>query len=206
MQIEQKRNVITIDVIRSKKEKYLGQIIREKIAVINPDRYAFSPALSRGDEIQCVVKRGENPFSAIREMRFALLDYQLKIGIGLGEIEIPEIVRDSWDLSGEAFFRAREALDQLSGADETCVKMCSGDIKLDLAINSALTLMNLIMNNWTPTQFNYIMFYERYGTYEKAAQALQVSSQNINKACKRAHWDVIGPIEDHLFQLIDQRE
>ena len=206
MEIEQNRHVITIDVIRSKKENRLGQAIREKLSAITPNRYAFLPALSRGDEVQCVVKRGENPFSAIREIRFALLDYQLKIGLGIGEIEIPESVRDSWDLSGEAFFRAREALDHLSGADETCIEMISGDLQQDLAINSILTLMNLIMNDWTATQFHYIMVYERCGTYEKAAEVLQVSPQNINKACKRARWHVIERIEDNLFQLIKQRE
>lgn len=206
MQIEQKRVVITIDVIRSKKERHLGQTIREKLSAINPERYAFIPALSRGDEIQCIVKRRENPFSAIREIRFALLDYQLKIGIGIGEIEIPESVRNSWDLSGEAFFRAREALDHLSGAGETCVKMVSWDTKLDLAINSALSLMNLIMNDWTPTQFNYVMSYERFGTYERTSTALKVSSQNIHKACKRANWDIIKETEKNLDKLLNGME
>jgi len=206
MEIEQNRHVITIDVIRSKKENRLGPAIREKLSAITPDRYTFLPALSRGDEVQCVVKKGENPFSAIREIRFVLLDYQLKIGLGIGEIEIPESARDSWDLSGEAFFRAREALDHLSGADETCVEMLSGDLHQDLAVNSILTLMNLIMNDWTITQFNYVMAYERYGTYDKTSEALNVSSQNIHKACKRAKWDVVKQIEGNLNQLLNKRE
>ena len=206
MRIEQNRNVITIDVISSKKERLISQTIREKISKLNTQHFEFALALSRGDEIQCVVAIDKNPFSVIREIRFVLLPYQLKIGIGIGEIEIPEAVRDSWDLSGEAFFRARESLEHVSGADETVMELQSGDSTKDLAINSILTLMNLIMNDWTITQFNYIMSYERYGTYEKASRALKVSSQNIHKACKRAKWDIVNKIEENLNQLINKRE
>src|SRR6056297_694783 len=206
MRIEQNRNVITIDVISSKKERLISQTIREKLSKMNDQHFEFAPALSRGDEIQCVVAKKKNPFSVIREIRFALIPHQLKIGIGIGEIEIPETVRDSWDLSGEAFFRARESLEHLSGADETVVELHSGNSTKDLAINSILTLMNLIMNDWTATQFNYVMAYERYGTYEKASDALNVSSQNIHKACKRAKWDIVNKIEGNLNQLINKRE
>jgi len=206
MQIEHDRNVITIDVISSKKEKLISQTIREKLLKLNSQHFEFAPALSRGDEIQCVVAKNKNTFSVIREIRYSLLPYQLKIGIGIGEIEIPEAVRDSWDLSGEAFFRARESLEHLSGADETALELNSGDSSKDLAINSILTLMNLIMNDWTITQFNYVMSYEEYGTYERASTALKVSSQNIHKTCKRANWDVIKQIEKNLNQLINKRE
>src|SRR6056297_3315920 len=126
MKVESGRNVITIDVIGSKKEKRFNQVIREKLSNLNPASYEFAPALSRGDEIQCVVAQGENPFSVIREIRFILLPIKLKIGIGIGEIEIPSQVRDSWDLSGEAFFKARKALEHLSGSDETRVELHSG--------------------------------------------------------------------------------
>jgi hypothetical protein len=206
MEIEQNRNVITIDVISSKKERLISQTIREKLSKLNTQHFEFAPALSRGDEIQCVIAKDKNTFSVIREIRFVLLPYQLKIGIGIGEIEIPEAVRDSWDLSGEAFFRARESLEHLSGADETSVELNSGDSTKDLAINSILTLMNLIMNDWTAIQFNYVMAYERYGTYEKTSDALHVSSQNIHKACKRAKWDVVKQIEENLDELINKRE
>jgi len=195
-----------MDVINSKKERLISQTIREKLSKLNDQGFEFAPALSRGDEIQCVVASDKNPFSVIRAIRFALLPYKLKIGIGIGEIEIPEAVRDSWDLSGEAFFRAREALEDLSGSDETCLKLSSGLSTKDLAINSILTLMNLIMNDWTITQFNYVMAYERYGTYENSAEALNVSSQNIHKACKRAKWDVVKQIEGNLNQLMNKRE
>ena len=206
MKVESDRNVITIDVISSKKERLISQTIREKLSKLNAQHFEFAPALSRGDEIQCVVAKDKNPFSVIRELRFVMLPYQLKIGIGIGEIEIPESVRDSWDLSGEAFFRAREALEHLSGSDETRVELHYGDTTKDLAINSILTLMNLIMNDWTITQFNYVMAYERYGTYEKTSDALNVSSQNIHKACKRANWDVVNKIEENLNQLINKKE
>src|SRR6056297_54917 len=206
MQIEQNQNVITIDVISSKKERLIGQTLREKLSKLDDRGFEFAPALSRGDELQCVVASDKNPFSVIRAIRFALLPYKLKISIGIGEIEIPDAVRDSWDLSGEAFFRAREALEHLSGADDTCLELHSGQPTKDLAINSILTLMNMIINDWTATQFNYLMAYERYGTYEKTAEALNVSSQNIHKACKRAKWDVIKQIEINLNQLINKRE
>lgn len=206
MKVESGRNVITIDVIGSKKEQHFSQVIREKLAKLNPERYEFIPALSRGDEIQCVVAKGENPIAVIREIRFILSPLKLKIGIGMGEIEIPSQVRDSWDLSGEAFFNAREALEQLNDASETCIGLVSGDTNRDLAFNSILTLMNVIMNGWTSTQFNYVMQYERYGTYDKASEALGVSAQNIHKACKRANWDIIKSIENNTNKLLQEME
>ncbi|MFP4461921.1 MAG: SatD family protein [Thermotogota bacterium] len=206
MRIEAARKVITIDVISSKKERLFSQAIREKLSKLDVKRYDFAPALSRGDEIQCLVAKGENPFSVIREIRFVLLPFKLKIGIGIGEIEIPKVIRDSWDLSGEAFFNARDALEHLKGSDETCVELISGSAIKDLAINSSLILMNVLMNDWTPTQFNYVMSYERFGTYERASTALKVSSQNIHKACKRANWDIIKETEKNLDKLLNGME
>jgi predicted DNA-binding protein YlxM (UPF0122 family) len=69
-------------------------------------------------------------------------------------------------------------------------------------MNTILELMNVIINDWTETQFKYVQLYEEYGTFDKVSEVLGVSSQNIHKACKRANWDVVRKAEKSLNDLL----
>ncbi len=206
MKIQERCMAITIDIINSKKEADSFERIKKMITAISADHYAFRPALSRGDEIQCVIAHGHSQAFVIRELRYALLPFKLKIGIGIGPIEIPSGASNSWDLSGEAFFRARKALDDIDGAENTSVKLISENSHMDLALNTVLRLMNVIMNDWTHTQFKYVMLYDREGTYERVAKLLDVSPQNVHKACKRANWDIISETEKNLDFIINEMD
>ena len=196
------RIVITLDVINSKKNTTFTSSVREKVATIEQGVFEFPLSVSRGDEIQGVLLPGADLGKVLRVIRYELLPFKLRIGVGLGQIEIPEDSRTSWDLSGDAFFYARDCVDELEKAKRTAISFSSKHEALNLPMNTILELMNVIISDWTKTQFMYVLLYEQYGTFEKVSDVLGVSSQNVHKACKRANWEVIKRAEENLEQLL----
>ncbi len=196
------RLVIILDVIGSKKDLAFTSAIREKVRNIDREFFEYPPSVSRGDEIQAVLLPGVDLGKALRHLRYELLPYKLRIGIGFGRIEIPEDSVSSWDLSGEAFFNARDGVEELEKARQTSLCFLSGDERLNLCVNTILELMNVIINDWTQTQFRYVLLYEEYGTFDRVSEVLDVSSQNVHKACKRANWDVVKRAEQNMEGIL----
>lgn len=60
--------------------------------------------------------------------------------------------------------------------------------QIDEAINTILFLIDTIQANWTEAQWEAIYYYEKLGTYKKAAEVLNIASQNVGKRCNAARW------------------
>jgi len=199
--------VITADVIDSQKQTAFSKMIRERLKTMDFPGLEFPFALSRGDEIQGVLPETRGVLSIVRRLRYYLKPLEIRVGIGFGRIEqIIEKARTSWDLTGEAFFCSREALDRLKDEEIPKTVFHSGVSLKDLSVNSILELLDIMMNDWTDLQFKYVIFYEKLGTYEKVGKALNVSAPNVQKACKRANWETVNRIEENVDKIIKNHE
>lgn len=110
--------VITADIKDSKKCFNIDfmDIINNKIDVINNlvrNELYIEFSSNRGDEIQGVVEVGKNISLVIRYLKYIFNDYSLRVGIGKGSIVLNKDALYSWQLSGEAFFLARDALEMI---------------------------------------------------------------------------------------------
>jgi len=107
----------------------------------------------------------------------------------------------SWGLTGEAFFRAREALDRTKKKTALLTAVVSGDERLDAIAEGLFVLLDAIWSRWTEEQWEAVLAYERYGTYEAAGRVLGIAFQNVAKRCRAARWPAVCVAETALRRL-----
>lgn len=72
----------------------------------------------------------------------------------------------------------------------------------DEAINSLLFLIDSFQTEWTDAQWEAIYYYEKEGTYQKAAEKFNIAFQNVEKRCKAAKWKEVELAETPINNLI----
>ena len=205
---EGKFAVLTADVIGSRKLKdrdLSRKQIEKAISELNTARKAFIVSkfsLLRGDEIQGVIFPPQEAIVMARFLRFYLRPVRVRIGIGIGDIATEIDENNPWNMDGNAFHRARKALEEIKISRQPVTFINSAEENFDYNLNVILALMDVISNRWTDGQWEAIHTYEQMGTYQKAAQVLKVKPQNVAKRCQAANWKVFSEAEKHVQKLI----
>jgi|SRR6056297_1938226 len=197
-----KYTVITGDVIQSRKYNNISKKLKNNLKEINyPDNMVIPFSISRGDEIQAVF-RGSLVFpNLIREIRYKLNNIDIRFGIGFGEINEENFEINSWNMNGSAFHNARESLEEIEKDNKFKTIFKSG-YKIDEAINTLLFLIDSFQAEWTDAQWEAIYYYEKEGTYQNAAEKLNIAFQNVEKRCKAAKWKEVELAEKTINNLI----
>lgn len=226
--------VITMDIIGSKKSKevlnkfliknelinelnyYLNkddliddflkkQSIQSSVILKRKDLILTDITISRGDELQVVCKNiYEIPY-ILRCIRYYLRPLKIRVGVGIGGINTDLDEESSWNMNGEAFYNARQALEILSYDKEAKNKthFVTGNCEHDLILNTMYILMDTIMDKWTDAKWNATFLYDEYKKYENAAIKLGVSPEAVRKSCKRANWSSIANSEKNIKKYLE---
>ena len=198
--------VITGDFIGSRKYENFNKILKDKLRKIEYPENMLTPfSLSRGDEIQAIFQGKLNFPAFIRQVRYIFRPMEIRFGIGFGKInDINDIknISDSWTLNGPAFHYARESLELLENSKKFKTSFMSNN-QIDEAINTILFLIDTIQANWTEAQWEAIYYYEKLGTYKKAAEVLNIALQNVGKRCNAARWREIDYAEKSIINLVE---
>jgi len=191
--------VITADVVNSKRAGDVRQTLQERADRVVSPLLAWPFKVSRGDEIQGVCRGVLAAPEIVRHLVYQARPFLLRLGLGIGPAP-SERAASPWELSGEAFFRAREALENRRDKHAS-IRLVSGDARLDLAADAVFTLMDTIWSRWTREQWDAVMAYERDGTYEAAGATLGIALQNVEKRCRAARWYAVRAGEEALRGL-----
>jgi hypothetical protein len=197
--------VITADIINSRmllKKGIRREFFLDAVTKANNlcSESLFVPfSLMRGDEIQGILADPAFLPRVVRKLRFSFLPAVLRIGIGIGGIST-EVKSTSWEMDGEAFYRAREALTSCSDNVLTVVKM--GNPFTETVITALFALIDALESKWTMGQWEAVMTYEIYGTYKKAGEILKVAPQNVSKRCHAARWPAVVEGEKAIVSLL----
>lgn len=218
--------VITADVINSKKSnKDILKFLESKNIYYNEDKVlniflteqaqkitmslqsknliSTDVSISRGDEIQVFCSDIINIIEVIRQLRYYFRPLKIRIGVGIGGINT-EKSDNSWNMDGEAFFKAREALDKVKIQDKKRMTyICSPNEQFDIISNSIYMLMDSLINEWSDSKWESVNAYEVYENYEKAGNSIGKSRQSISNNCKTAHFEKIKQAEEDLKRIID---
>lgn len=194
--------VVTGDIIDSKTATRFDLQLKPKLREFSSESLLTPFTLSRGDEMQAVCRVPADLPVLVRELRFYCRPFRLRIGIGIGTIDDPRASLNSWEMNGEAFYRARSSLEQVTKEKRPRTVLTSEDSRCDLAINTIYLLMDGMMARWTEAQWEAVHFYEHYKTYIKAAAAMGIARQNVQKRCYAAKWDDIKTAEQAVGQLL----
>ncbi|WP_419727116.1 SatD family protein [Terrisporobacter petrolearius] len=218
--------VITADVINSKNSnKDILKFLESKNIYYNEDKVlniflteqsqkitmslqsknliSTDVSISRGDEIQVFCSDIINIIEVIRQLRYYFRPLKIRIGVGIGGINT-EKSDNSWNMDGEAFFKAREALDKVKIQDKKRMTyICSPNEQFDIISNSIYMLIDSLINEWSDSKWESVNAYEVYENYEKAGISIGKSRQSISNNCKTAHFEKIKQAEEDLKRIID---
>ena len=153
--------VITGDVMNSRSYNNINEILTERLKNIKyPESMIVPFKISRGDEIQAVF-RGYISFPQfIRQIRYILLNIDIRFGIGFGNIDEKSDEMSSWNMNGSAFYYAREALEKIEKENIFKTRFKSNS-QIDKAINTILYLIDTFQLGWTDSQWGAIYYYEK---------------------------------------------
>ncbi len=165
-------------------------------------------AITAFDEFQALLGRPQDLPQVAWELRLAFKPMDLRVGLGVGTIS--HVPREDEALNavsmGEAFFRARKALEALSSEKEkypVVTRLESGLDDLDLAVNLAYGLLDSLLEKTTSRQWETITAYEKNGRLETAARRLGIDESTVSRNLQRgAYWQTQRTI-DTLRDLIE---
>ncbi len=199
--------VITMDVIGSKQLLSRGYSKNgfyrsaDRASEAMADRLLTRFSISRGDEIQGIIESPADIPVTVRNLRYFFLPALLRIGVGIGETDLPLVYDSSWEMDGQAFHRAREALDAERDIKTPCTRISSGQSDMDSAANVIYLLADAIESKWTMPQWQAVYAYESCGTYRAAGEMLGVAAQNAAKRCKAAKYGALREGEEYLSRI-----
>lgn len=196
--------IITGDIIKSRKIEEIDTLLKKKLHRVNEmleDDIASKFNSSRGDEIQGIFYFNKRIFRNIRRLRYELLPMKFRMGVSIGELD--KVDREnSWNMNGELFHQARQALDEISKENEMSTYIVGKYSKL----NPYFVLADMWINDWTEKKWEAFILYEKYGTIEEAAKKIGITIQSLHQRLKSVGYKKIIKAEKMLVEEIFEAE
>jgi SatD family protein len=165
------------------------------------------PELLKGDELQ-IVLRPEAPALALLtylRARFAIevdARYELRAGLGRGRIERLS-PKGPFASDGEAFHRAREALDAAhAGGGSRRTGWKTGDPSFEALAESMLGLTDALWSRWTAAQWEAVAGRLEGKGIQEIARDSGIRFQNVSKRLIAASWNEVH----HAMRWLEQAE
>lgn len=168
-------------------------------------------AVSTWDEFQVVLSVPAALPRVIWDIHRAFHPLRVRLAVGGGAVERLDDGGDvNRSATGEAFYRAREALEGLSGRRHGTgrVRIAVGwnDPAVAASLNAALRLVDVLVGEITATQWEVIGHYESLGHQGEVARALEKSESTISRSLAAArYWEIqasLGDLNEYLQNCI----
>ncbi|MHC1772830.1 MAG: SatD family protein [Flexilinea sp.] len=150
------------DMINSRNigDRYAAQVklhaVLENINHLFNDDIASDFIITLGDEFQGVLHNAANMMEITDRVKFQMNPIQLRFGIGIGEISTPVDRKASIGSDGPAYWYAREAVNFIKEhKNRIMIQIGSQNVLIDL-INSSLSACEIIEDNWTSGQRDFV--------------------------------------------------
>lgn len=189
--------VVTADVVRSRSFPNFRAKRDAKLAPLSKAHLAgsliVSPyAVTVWDEFQAILGAPHLFPRVIFDLRRAFFPMELRVAIGLGRVSEPQKSPTNQFAGGEAFERARVAMDRLKDGKTSKYRVLtsveSGDRVLDLATNTIYGLQDTLVVDVSLKQWETINWLIRTGSQELAAKKLGVNVSTVSRTLRRAHY------------------
>jgi len=193
----QTRNAVLLaDVIASGRQRRLREILGGKLRLASQvhlkKRWIRVPyAVTAGDEFQTVAAHAAALPEIILDLRRRMHPLHLRIAIGTGAINGP-LRAPVNRLQGEAFVRARRAMDDLKSGRlhkyPALTAFHTGNPCLDQIANLVYGLNDTLLRAVTPKQWQAINAYFAKQRVWLAARALRLDESTVSRRLSRGHY------------------
>lgn len=185
------------DIVDSKKiadRKQVQRELKELLDRINrmyKEDIASKFAITLGDEFQGLLKNPKNIIGIIQEIELQMLGFEIRLGIGIGEVSTDIDFEHSFQIDGSAYHRARQMIKRLQkkkvsyATQKTNIMLCSkpSNLKTDELMNSVFSLCYVLKSKWSERQKQVITaFLSSDQNQYKTAEKLGIKQSSVNKS------------------------
>ena len=187
------------DIIESKKIQDRAQVQQQLLRLMKElnwqyQDYLISPfTVTTGDEFQALFSPNSYMFQIIDQLSVAFAPYEIRFGIGVGEM-ITEINKEqSIGSDGPAYWLAREAINHIHDKNDYGINHISvflADEKATQTINAILAACSFIQSKWTDIQYDVLKqllaenIYDETFSHKEMAKLLGITPSAFNKRIK----------------------
>ena len=188
--------VLIADVVESSARRGLRSLLAAKLADASRRhlrrKFIRLPySITAGDEFQTVAASPQCVPALLLDLRRSFRPLSLRVGIGLGGIS-DRVQAPVNRLGGEAFQRARKAMDRLKADNlfrfDTLTAFSSRDSRFDAAINLLYGLHDTLVLKIKKKQWDAISAFLDQQNLEGAARRLRLDSSTVSRNLKRGYY------------------
>jgi hypothetical protein len=209
-------SVVTADIIHSRRyspklrrqinialKKSFSDLARKYPKAIHT-RLAFR--ITAGDEFQSVFSDVPHTFDLLTYLRASVAISGVRplilfrAGIGVGGISVGGR-SNPYEEDGEAFVRARKALEQLK-KPKRLTKLITENPEIDQVADLILLFLDRMQESWTLPQWEAIKWTLLGFTREEISQKLNIAHQNVSKRLNAASWQEFKEASKFLRELL----
>jgi len=203
--------VITCDIVgsrqieefRRKRDQTLGRISKLHVE----KKWILSEyAITAWDEFEGILSRPAHVPAAIVDLRRHFHPLELWIGIGMGEVTEPHRKPVNVFAGGEAFERAREAMNRLkSKRSKTGVltSFITGNEMFDLIGNTVYQLHDSLFESISTKQWETINVLMETSAQDRAARKLRLNKSTVSRNLRRAFWWQIQETQRAMERIME---
>lgn len=216
--------VITADIVDSKKQNNVAQLLQTKLDEVNlkyKDFLYTKLTHLKGDEFQAIIEKsnGDRILSIIRELKHQFGTDNLRIAIAYGEI-LTEGNRNSefgsWGFNGEVFYKARHVIDNLKVKKNNTVQMNTMFMIFENdneneTINLLYYNIDKILSKWSKEQWQISSYLEQNMTHEQITKMMnQLNQSNMKRSSytrkiNRSEWYLVNETEKLITNIIKEK-
>lgn len=167
-------------------------------------------AITAWDEFQVLLDVEEGLPQLVWDLHRSFQPLRLRLGVGRGGIiRVDDTVKAvNEDVSGEAFYKAREALksitDQRREGSRAGIKVLWDDVRMTRALNASFRLLDVLIGLISEKQWRVIIEFERLGRQDRVAELLGKQASTISRSLNSAHyWEIKASLSDLTEWLRD---
>ena len=187
------------DIIESKKIQDRAQVQQHLLRLMKELNwqyrdYLISPfTVTTGDEFQALFSPNSYMFQIIDQLSVAFSPYEIRFGIGVGEM-VTEINKEqSIGSDGPAYWLAREAINHIHDKNDYGINHISvflANEEVNWTVNAMLAACSFIQSKWTEVQYDVLKqlltenIYDETFSHKEIARSLGITPSAFNKRIK----------------------
>jgi hypothetical protein len=203
--------VITCDIVgsryieefRRKRDQKLHQIAKLHLA----RKWILSEyAITAWDEFEGILSRPTNIPAVILDLRRHFHPFELWIGIGIGLVTEPHRKPVNVFGGGEAFQRAREAINRLKAKRSktgVLTSIVTGDETLNLIANTVYDLHDTLLQSISTRQWRTINVHMETNRQNLTARKLRLNESTVSRNLRRGFWWQIQETRQAMERVIE---
>jgi hypothetical protein len=203
--------VITCDIVgsrhieqfRRKRDQKLRHIAKLHVA----RKWSLSEyAITAWDEFEGILSRPTNLPAVILDLRRHFHPFELWLGIGIGQVTEPHRKPVNLFAGGEAFERAREAVNQLKAKRSKTgivTSFVSGNETFDLIANTVYHLHDTLLQSISIKQWQTINVHMETNRQDLTARKLRLNESTVSRNLRRGFWWQIQETQQAMERVIE---